>query len=268
MSDEEIQQPDDGQVEEIVEDIEDQEDLDSLDDDQIEPESDSEEVEFNGAKYNLPKQIAEGVKSMRADYTQKTMTLAEQRKAFEKEIETSNAIFNDLASVRAIDDQLSEYQKVNWRQLSEEDPVLWQKLFTERQLLIDKKTDMVNTVTQKKQQVQNEMQQAFAKQVEQSEAELRRDIKQWSPELEIKMQQFAVSHYGFDLDAVKRSKADPRLYKLLHDAFVGSELIAKAKEKPKPDIRPVTSIAGKSSKVVKNPSNMSAAEYIKWRKAN
>ncbi|MBP9871730.1 MAG: hypothetical protein KBC53_09605, partial [Nitrosomonas sp.] len=48
---------------------------------QEEDEDDSEEIEFNDKKFKLPKDIAEGVKSMRKDYTEKTMAVADQRKA-------------------------------------------------------------------------------------------------------------------------------------------------------------------------------------------
>jgi len=111
-------------------------------------------------------------------------------------------------------------------------------------------------------------QQEIAKRIEESESVLRRDIKDWSPELESNLQQFAVSKLGFDVDDVKSSKADPRLYKLLHLAYVGNQIIQKQPAKPKivQQAKPVTTLKSGGDKSLRNPKDMSQAEYAKWRR--
>jgi len=109
---------------------------DQLDDSQdSEPEDDSEEIEFNDKAYKLPKDIAEAVKSMRSDYTTKTMSLAEQRKAFEAQSEFHQKHIADVAKVVALNERLAEYDQVDWNALSDSDPVLWQKLTSQRMTL-------------------------------------------------------------------------------------------------------------------------------------
>jgi hypothetical protein len=218
-----------------------------------EPEDDSEEIEFNDKAYKLPKDIAEAVKSMRSDYTTKTMSLAEQRKAFEAQSEFHQKHIADVAKVVALNERLAEYDQVDWNALSDSDPVLWQKLTSQRMTLERQRNQLAQDVTRKEQDLHLTRQQEFAKQIEASETVLRREIKDWSPALESKLQDFGVKAFGFDIDDVKKSKADPRLYKLLHMAFLGDQIIKKQAIKSAPtQAKPVPTISGKKSAIAKS----------------
>ena len=103
----------------------------NLDDQDAELEDDgTEDLEFNQKSYKLPKDIAEAVRSMRKDYTEKTMAVAEQRKAFEAKMQFAEAFTADIAKLEAVNQRLAEFEQVDWNRLSDEDPVLWQKLFS------------------------------------------------------------------------------------------------------------------------------------------
>jgi hypothetical protein len=218
-----------------------------------EPEDDSEEIEFNDKAYKLPKDIAEAVKSMRSDYTNKTMSLAEQRKAFEAQSEFHQKHIADVAKVVALNERLAEYDQVDWNALSDSDPVLWQKLTSQRMTLERQRNQLAQDVTRKEQDLHLTRQQEFAKQIEASETVLRREIKDWSPALESKLQDFGVKAFGFDIDDVKKSKADPRLYKLLHMAFLGDQIVKKQAIKAAPtQAKPVPTISGKKSAIAKS----------------
>ena len=256
--------------EELSEDSEiEQEDSDaeSEESDADQEDDDSEEVDFRGSKYRLPKDAAHGVREIQKDYTQKTMALAEQRKAFEAQAKFQQENMQDVAKVAALDERLAEFNQVDWNRLSDDDPVLWQKLFAQRSVLEGQRNQLAGQVAHKQQQMHLQQQQEFAQQIEASETVLKREIKEWSPQLESNLQQFAVDRFGFGMEEVKASKANPQLYKLLHLAYVGDRLMKQQTSKPKPQVtKPVTVLkSGKGSAKV-DPSKMSFTEYQKWRR--
>lgn len=229
---------------------------------------DSEEIEFNQKQYKLPKDIAVAVKDMQKDYTVKTQSLAEQRKTFESQAQFHQAHIQEIAEVVALNKQLEEFKKVDLFALSEQDPVKAQQLMFYKSGLEEQRNMLAQSISQKEQNLALEKQQEIAKRIEESESVLRRDIKDWSPELEGNLQQFAVSKLGFDINDVKSSKADPRLYKLLHLAYVGNQIIQKQPAKPKivQQAKPVTTLKSGGDKSLRNPKDMSQAEYAKWRR--
>ena len=107
-----------------------------------------------------------------------------------------------------------------------------------------------------------------AKLAEESESEIKRIIKDWSPDLDSKLQRFATDRYGFPRDSVGEYKKDPKVAKLLHDAYVGQQIIQKQmNNKPKvAQANTAQTLSGSNSKTSKNPAEMSDAEYAKWRK--
>lgn len=229
---------------------------------------DSEEIEFNQKQYKLPKDIAVAVKDMQKDYTVKTQSLAEQRKTFESQAQFHQAHIQEIAEVVALNKQLDEFKNVDLFALSEQDPVKAQQLMFYKSGLEEQRNMLAQSISQKQQNLALEKQQEIAKRIEESESVLRREIKDWSPELEGKLQQFAVSKLGFDINDVKSSKADPRLYKLLHLAYVGNQIIQKQPAKPKivQQAKPVTTLKSGGDKSLRNPKDMSQAEYAKWRR--
>ena len=231
-------------------------------------EDDSEEIDFNDKTFKLPKDIAEGVKSMRKDYTEKTMALAEQRKTLEAKSQFQKDNIADIARLVAVDEQLSQYNQVNWSELSDNDPVMVQKLMVQQRQLENQRNRLAQELARKEQEMNLTEQQEFAKRIEASENVLKREIKEWSTELETKLQAFAVAKFGFDEFDVKKSKADPRLYKLLNMAYIGSQMLAKQANKPKvvTSAKPVTNLTSKGAKVTRDPTQMSDAEFAAWRR--
>jgi hypothetical protein len=97
--------------EEVLEDAElesEESDIESEESD-ADQEDDSEEVDFRGSKYRLPKDAAHGVREIQKDYTQKTMALAEQRKAFEAQAKFQQENWQESARVAALDERLAEF---------------------------------------------------------------------------------------------------------------------------------------------------------------
>lgn len=78
------------------------------------------EVEIGGKKFIVPKAVEEHL-LREEDYTQKTQTLAEQRRELEAHQErvreaaqVQEAVLDDIAVIRSIDAQLQEYARIDW----------------------------------------------------------------------------------------------------------------------------------------------------------
>ena len=229
---------------------------------------DSEELDFNGQTHKLPKTIAEAVRSMQKDYTVKTQAVAEQRKAFEAEVQFRQQNMQEIAKVTAMDDRISEYKNLDWQKISVEDPALFNQLRFQYDELKEARNNLAGQLSQKQQAETLQKTQEIAKQMQESDAVLRREIKDWSNDKETSLQDFAVKQYGFNLEDVKQAKANPALYKLLNDAYIGQSLLKKQANKPilaSKKVEPVPIVSGRGSKASINPANMTDKQYMEWR---
>lgn len=227
---------------------------------------DSEDINFNGKDYKLPKEIADAVKSMRADYTHKTEDVAAQRREIEAKAQFLRGFEQEAIQLETAKSTLQQYRQIDWNVLNENDPIKAQQLMAQYVQLRDQVGELESTVAQKRDFMHHAEQQEIAKRMQESETILKRDIKEWSPELESKLQRFAIDRFGFDSEDVKRSKADSRLYKLIHLAFVGEQVLkGKSQNQAKPQLKPVTTLKARNGKVSKDPSEMNDVEFAKWR---
>lgn len=262
---EETSLPEEVEQEEVEQDVT-AEDEGEESQDQTEPENDSEEIEFNSKAYKLPKDIASAVKDMQKDYTVKTQAVAEQRKAFEAQVQFFEENKREVAQLEAIKMSLEEFSQVDWTQV--QDQAMFQQLTAQEKQLQSKFNALAGNLNAKYQKSTEERQLQEAKLAQESESEIKRMIKDWSPELDSKLQRFASDRYGFPKEHVGDYKKDPKVAKLLHDAYVGQQIIQKQMNKPKPvqDAKPVTNLSAKATSVSKNPAAMSPEQYAKWRR--
>jgi hypothetical protein len=94
-----------------------------------EPEPELLEIEFNGKKHKIPADLKDGF-LMQSDYTKKTQEVAELRKTVEARqaeadanFSTSEEVIQARAALLLHDNQLEQFQNMNWQQLENEDPV-------------------------------------------------------------------------------------------------------------------------------------------------
>lgn len=236
--------------------------------DQTEPEDNSEEIEFNGKHLKLPKDVAADLRSMQKDYTQKTQAVAEQRKDFEAVAQFHKENLKEVAQLEAIRSSLAEFAQVDWVAVSMQDRSMYEQLTAQEKQLQAKFNEVSTSLNAKYQKSTEEQKLREAKLSQESETEIKRLIKEWSPELDSKLQKFAADRYGFPRDTVGEYKKDPKVAKLLHDAYIGQQIIQKQTAKPKvvQEANPVPTVGGSNSKVARDPAKMSQAEYAKWRK--
>lgn len=164
------------------------------------------------------------------DYTQKTQRLAEERRAVEAQTQAIKAqeeaikqaaefqqvAHKQLAKLTAVDEQLAQYQQVNWQALTDQDPIEAQKLFFAYQQLQNQRGQLAQEVAGAQQEFSRQLQSLQAKRLEENKAILSRDIPNWGPELAKELMTTGKA-YGFD-DAELSQLSDARAIKLLHDA--------------------------------------------------
>ena len=238
-------------------------------------ESDPElvDVEWEGKIYKLTPEVKDAL-MRQADYTKKTMEVAEQRKAFESQqqqfqqtVQQQEQFFEDAANVRAIEGQLKQFDQVDWNQLSYDDPVEFQRLDFQRRQLVENRNNHVQRMTHAQQEAAQTQQQEVAKLKEQGLKQLAKDIPGWGEETAKTIFKAGMDHYGFNKQEMG-SVLDPRMVRVLDDARRYREIVAKSKSKKAPppvEAEPVKPIKGKSAKASTDPDNMSTKEWMAWR---
>lgn len=240
----------------------------------LEAETDDEEIDYDGEKFKVPKKLKEAFMRQQ-DYTQKTQTVAEQRKAVEaqeaeiqRKAQLQQQNIAEYAEAYSLDNQLKQYQQIDWQQLIEADPVQAMKLDRQMRELQQRRDQVVAAVTQKQQQQALQMQQETAKRLQEGRAVLEREIKDWSPELGKKLLDYGQS-IGFKAEELA-NVTNPVAVKLLHKAWQFDQLMKKSaseKDKPVPQEKPVTRITASKGAAQKHPSQMTDREFAKWRQS-
>lgn len=219
---------------------------------------DDEDVEFEGKKFRAPKGIKDAL-LMRADYTQKTQTLAEQRKALESErttltqqAEAERQNIKDIARIVGMDEQLQAYANVDWQNLWEAEPVRAGALNSQWQALKHARDQLGGQLDQKARERASQAQQETAKRQEQAVAEIKTVVPGWAPNNDVdrNLTEFALSN-GLTLrDLAQLAVSNPKAVGILHMALVGKQMMDKAKSAAKPaavEAKPVPQVTGRQS---------------------
>lgn len=209
---------------------EDQEEADAP----AEPEDDTEEVEYEGKAYKLPKELKEAV-LRQADYTKKTQEVASLRRQVEdrqmflqaKE-QLMTVAANDLAELRALEKEAERYQALDWQQLHQTDPAQALGLMQRQQSLKEQIGDLRGKLSSVAQHVQSATQQHIDRQWEAAVKGARERIGKFTLEDDKAALQQAVD-LGFSPEEIKSKLADERL---LLAVFKAAKWDALQKAKP------------------------------------
>lgn len=247
-----------------------------LDQEATEPED--AELEYEGKKFKVPKDLEPELKNAllrHGDYTRKTQEVAEQRKQietarqqFEQTAQLHQALIDDIAQVRGVDARLAQFQKLDWAGLNAQDPQRAQALLIEFNQLQAVRGQLVGSLTQKQQQMQSARQQELAKRTDEARAFLMREFRDWSPEKDQAMEAYTRSK-GVDTQALGQFLAQhPQVARVIDDGMKYRQSLEKraaARAKPEPPPKPVTRVGGAAASNTKSPSDMTPAEYRVWR---
>lgn len=237
--------------------------------------SDDEEIDYDGEKFKVPAKLKEAFLRQQ-DYTKKTQEVAEQRKAVEahyqevqRQAQVQQQNFADYAKAYNLDNQLKQYAQLDWNALMDADPVQAMKLDREMRNIEAERNNTLASITQKQQQQALQTQQETAKRMQEGRAVLEREIKGWQPgnEVDLALASYAKS-YGVENPAPAIAD-NPKIALILHKAWQFDQLMEKqaTKPKPAPQEKPVTRIAASKGTASKDPSQMSSAEFAKWRQS-
>lgn len=243
---EEEEQPEVPQEEpEVEEETEEVEEEQETEDSEEEQPSATVKLKVNGEEIEKPLDEVVALAQQGMDYTQKTQKVAEERKqveayaqalqaqeqSFQQQVQLQQALIQDIAQITALDQQIEQFNQVNWQALSDSDPVEAQKLFFQYNQLNQKRQQMANQLGGKQQQLQQEQAKYLQQKVQQGAEVLAKEIPGWSSEKATEIRNGA-KEYGFS-DEELSQVIDPRHVKVLHDALQWRKLQANQPAKNK-----------------------------------
>jgi hypothetical protein len=267
-------------VEEEVEDSEEEEP--ELEDDVDEEDSEEQptqnvKIKVNGEEIEKPLDEIVALAQQGLDYTQKTQQVAEQRKELEaiqeqiqaQQIELqqgaqlSGELVEDVAKITSLDQQLAQYQNVDWQKLSDSDVVEAQKLFFQYNQLQQERSNAVSQFEAKRQNALAQQQQIIAEKVQKGRDQLAKEIPNWSPETTQEIVSVG-KDYGFtdnELNAI----IDPRHVRVLHDAMQWRKLKSKnsVTKKKVASAKPVVKPGSKDPKVKSTAASKKMREQLR-----
>jgi hypothetical protein len=218
------------------------------DEDKAEDEPEYVEIKHNGKAVKLTVDEVLEHASKGFDYTQKTQEIAEQRRQVEalaqtvqQQYQLQQSTIQETAKLFAMDSQLANYQGANWDAWMDQDPIEASKGWQKFQMLKSQRDETANTIQQAQNQAQYMTQTQLQQKLSEGARTLASEIKGWSPELAHALKSNGLE-YGFsetELDQVY----DPRMVKVLHDAYQWRQLQAK-----KPEVQKRVNLAPKSPK--------------------
>lgn len=235
-----------------------------------------DEIEVGDRKFTLPKSAAAQLKTERmlqADYTKKTQDVAEDRKAVAAEradvarqAKEHQEYAKEMASVIAIDDQIAQYNALDWNSIIASDPQQAMQLQQQQRALEQKREAAQGSLTQKQQAIALDKQQSFAKQVQDADAYMQREIPGFATGRNDELAKYAAK-LGMSPEATAKAVIkNPVVASLLHKADLYDKLLAKQAPKTPPVAQATPAIkVGSTASVQKDPAKMTDKEFAAWR---
>lgn len=254
----EAEEPEEGETEEVEEESEAEE---ADEDEDSEEQPNIIKLKVNGEELEKPLDEVIALAQQGVDYTKKTQEVAEQRKQleeyaqtikvqeqkFQEQVALNNALIGDIAQLQAVDNQLAQFNDVNWQELSDTDFVEAQKLFFTYNQLQQQRSSLASELQTKQKTLQEQQAQSIAERIEKGKEVLAKEIPNWSRETS----QAIIStgkEYGFTDDELGMI-VDPRHVKVLHDAMQWRKLQSNTAVKNKvAQAKPVVKPGAKDTK--------------------
>jgi hypothetical protein len=245
-------------------------------------ESDLEELDYNGNRYKVPKELAPLIAkadSMQADYTRKTQEAAEMRRAAEarfaevqNEAEINHEMINEISQLNSVTSRLSQYQSVNWQQWQAQDPQAAQAGMAEMMQLQNAHNELRGNVDSRRAEIAANRERQSATVISQAiEALSKPDPdKGWSGKFDAATKD-TLTKFGKDLGYTDEELAGtnhPLMIKTLNLARIGYESLKKQRGSiapPKTVANPVPTLGASRSSPSVDPEKMTQAQYNKWR---
>lgn len=267
---------------------------DGGDDAAVTPELSDEDYRLNflgSDKFELPKETPEEVraalknleKSLNKGWTEKNMSIAEQRRAFieqqqqwQMEQAAAREVENDRLELRALQKQLEAYDKLaptDWQSWSQSDPTAAQQGFMTYQALKSQVERQEQAVNAKQSQAMTAQQQRAEAWLAQADQKLSTDIPDWGADKKRAIAEFVTKEYfntgnPMDQGAFQAFVWHPGFIRMANEAMAFRNSLQRAKTPPKTASTPqpvAKASAGGSAPAAKDPNKMTDAEWFQWR---
>lgn len=236
-------------------------------------DSDDEEVDFDGAKYRIPKALKDAF-LRQSDYTQKTQAIAEKARELDSTLERITSVSEQetqaLSRVAIVEAQLQQFENIDWDAWDQTDPIAANNARWQMSEMRRAKDEAINGYHQARQQVQFVAQQETARRLEQGQKMLAERIPGWGQDKAAAILNFGQEAYGFSREELS-SIDDPRAILVLHElmeARKGQKAAAtKAKVQAQQAVKPAASIKGAAPVIKGLDDRLSVDDWIKRRNA-
>ena len=247
------QPDDDGFVEaEDTEEVEAEEaeaeevDADEVDDAEEGDDEEADEVEAelfeltldDGTKVEVP-QSAKDAFMKNADYTQKTQSLSEQRKAleadrqrFQQAIKMQTQFTEADSNVRVIDTQLAQFEGIDWNTWGQQDPASAQQAQIQLGALREQRGQAVQELQKLQAEAQQTESREIARQTEENRQRGATAVADWSSDTERAIFDYGLKS-GLSENQLASTNYDPAVLSILNKARLFDELQQRQTAKPK-----------------------------------
>lgn len=192
------------------------------------PEDDAEDVDYEGAKYRVPKVLKDAL-LRQADYTRKTQELADQRRHVEQHVqslsqqaELQQATLEHRVNLRAVEQQLQQFQNTDWSAYSANYGAdATASAMASWQQYRDAKAELEGAIEKTETDFQQLSERSRANAIAQADQVLSREIEGWSPQFVRDLAGYAVENFGITPQELQDSvinpdgTADTRTFKVL-----------------------------------------------------
>ena len=247
------QPDDDGFVEaEDTEEVEAEEaeaeevEADEVDDAEEGDDEEADEVEAelfeltldDGTKVEVP-QSAKDAFMKNADYTQKTQSLSEQRKAleadrqrFQQAIKMQTQFTEADSNVRVIDTQLAQFEGIDWNTWGQQDPASAQQAQIQLGALREQRGQAVQELQKLQAEAQQTESREIARQTEENRQRVATAVADWSSDTEQAIFDYGLKS-GLSENQLASTNYDPAVLSILNKARLFDELQQRQTAKPK-----------------------------------
>lgn len=256
------------------------EDLDPEDpDNQGEAADDGEEIELEGKRYRVPKELKDGY-LRQADYTRKTQETADQRRDVEAKAQAVardaamvTELREDYGKVHALKAQVDYYGRVDWAAYSAQDPSSAQQAWMVYQQAKDALNDAQKGVDSKEAELRASRERETANARATTLQELRKTIPEFGPQKAQALADFARDEFGVRPEEL--ANVDARTWQMLnrlHQAESKAKALetkqtAAQRQAKVEAVKPAASVRGSSPADNRPRDSDSHAVWLKKRNA-
>lgn len=179
------------------------------------------EVEFEGKTHRVPQELKDAL-LRQSDYTRKAQEVAEQRRQVEAEqafiqqqAQFNQQYSNDIAQLKAIDNQLQQYQQIDWAQALDQDTISANKAYIQFQQLQQARGAMAQALGQRQQEFAQAEHQREAQAIQATRQAVEK-LQGWTPQVDVELDKFTQALPGYVRSEIAKS---PAIYEMVMKAW-------------------------------------------------